>query len=73
MRVGRQRAHRPIDQVALLLTEAVQLVLAEPPLKEGAGVHARAGVALEEHLITTTWVVLATEEVVEPNLVERRG
>jgi hypothetical protein len=72
VRVGRERADPAVDDVALLLAEAVQVVLAEPALEEGTGVHAGAGVALEEHLVAAAGVVLAAEEVVEAHLVERR-
>ena len=56
-----------------LLPEAVELLLGEPALEEGAGVDARGGVALEEDLVAGLAVVLAAEEVVEADLVERRG
>ena len=51
VRVGRQRQRLAADDVALLLAEAVELVLGEPALEEGAGVHAGGGVALEEDLV----------------------
>ena len=68
VRVGRQAATR----VGELLTETVELVLAEPTLEERAGIDARGGVTLEEDLVAPARVVLATEEVVEADLVERR-
>ncbi len=70
VRVGR-------DAVALtagdLLAEAVEVVLAQAPLEEGAGVDAGGGVALEEDLVAAARVVLAAPEVVEADLVERGG
>jgi hypothetical protein len=71
VRVGRQAA----ALVRELLPEAVELPLTEPPLEEGAGVHAGGGVALVEDLVAAAGVVLAAEEVVEADLVEagRRG
>src|SRR5699024_12185580 len=44
-----------------------------PPLEEGAGVHPRRGMALEEDLVAAAGMVLAAEEVVEPDLVEGGG
>ena len=69
VRVGRQpaAAGRP------LLAEPVQLLLRQPPLEERPRVDAGRGVPLEEHLVARLAVVLAPEEVVEPDLVERRG
>ncbi len=69
VRVRRQ----PAAGVRELLPEAVQLLLGEPALEERAGVHAGGGVALEEDLVAAAGVVLAAEEVVEADLVERRG
>ena len=69
MRVGRQ----PAAGVADLLAEAVELVLGQPALEEGAGVDAGGGVALEPDLVAAAGVVLAAEEVVEADLVQRRG
>ena len=71
VRVGRQAA----AGVRELLPEAVQLLLGEPALEEGAGVDAGRGVALEEDLVAGLAVVLAAEEVVEADLVQagRRG
>ena len=73
VRVGRQRADLAVDDVALLLAEAVHLVLGEATLEERARIHAGGGVALEEDLVTAARVVRAAEEVVHPHLVERRG
>ena len=54
-----------------LLAETVHVVLAEPTLEERASVHAGGGVALEEDLVAAAGVVLAAEEVVEADLVQR--
>ena len=59
-------------RVALLLPEAVEIVLAEPTLEVRAGVHAGGGVALEEDVVTAAGMVLAAEEVVVAHFVERR-
>ncbi len=58
-----------------LLAEPIELLLGQPPLQERAGVDARRGVPLEEHLVPGLAVVLAVEEVVEADLVQagRRG
>src|SRR5690348_5323918 len=57
-----------------LAAEVIELRLAEPALEERARVHAGRGVALIEDLVARLAVVLAAEEVVEPDLVEaRRG
>ena len=75
VRVAGDGERRAVDEVRLLLAEAVEPVLADPALEEGAGVHAGGGVPLEEDLVTAAGVVLAAEEVVEADLVEgrRRG
>ena len=59
--------------LGLLLPEPVQVLLGQPALHEGAGVHAGGGVALEEDLVPAAGVVLAAEEVVEADLVQGRG
>ena len=69
VRVGRQAA----AGVAVLLAEAVELIGAEPALQEGAGVDPGGGMALDEHLVAAAGMRLASEEVVEADLVERRG
>ena len=69
VRVRRQ----PAAGVRELLPEAVQLLLGEPALEERAGVHAGGGVPLVEDLVAAAGVVLAAEEVVEADLVERGG
>ncbi len=64
VRVARQTA-------ADLLAELVEVVLGEATLEERTGVDARGGVALEVHGVARLAVVLAAEEVVEPDVVER--
>jgi len=59
--------------LGLLLAEPVQVLLGEPALHEGAGVHPGGGVALEEDLVAAAGMVLAAEEVVETDLVQGRG
>ena len=59
--------------VRQLLAEAVHLAVGEPALEEGARVDAGGGMALEEDLIAAARGVGAAEEVVEADLVERRG
>ena len=56
-----------------LLAESVELVRAHPSLEEAPGVHTGGGMALIEDVVTTAGMVLAAEEVVEPDFVERRG
>ena len=56
-----------------LTPERVEILLAEPALEERTGVDARRSVTLDEDLIAEAAVVLAVEEVVEPDLVERGG
>ena len=70
VRVGRQPRAAPA--VRELLAEAVELRLRDAALEEGPRVHARRGVALEVDLVAAAGVVLAAEEVVEPDLVEAR-
>ena len=55
-----------------LLAEVVELLLGQAALEEGPGVDAGGGVALEVDLVAGLAVVLAPEEVVEADLVERR-
>ena len=69
VRVGRQPGARAA--VRELLAEAVEPVLRQPALEVGAGVDAGGGVALDEDLVAAARVVLAAEEVVEADLVER--
>src|SRR5699024_379432 len=54
------------------LAETVEVRLGETALEERPGIHPRRRVALEVDLVTAAGVVLPTEEVVEPHLVEGR-
>ena len=56
-----------------LLAEAVQLLFTESALEVSTGVHAGGCVALEEDVVAAAGVVLASEEVVQPDLVEGCG
>ncbi len=56
-----------------LETEVVELVISQPPLDIGAGIDAGRRVTLEVHLVARRAVVLAPEEMVEADLVERGG
>ncbi|BCW48803.1 hypothetical protein StoSoilB13_11450 [Arthrobacter sp. StoSoilB13] len=56
----------------LLLAEPVQVLLREAAFHERPGVHARGRVSLEEHLVPARGMVLAAEEMVEPDLVQGR-
>ena len=67
VRVARQAV------TADLHAEMVEVVGREPALEERARVDARRGVSLEVHLVAGLAVVLAAEEVVEADLVERRA
>ena len=69
VRVGGQAAARMRE----LLAESVELLLGQPSLQERAGVDARRRVALEEDLVPGLAVVLAAEEVVEPDLIQAGG
>ncbi len=71
VRVRRQAATR--TGVRILLAEAVELVLAQAALEERSRVDTGGGVALDEDLVAAAGVVLAAEEVVEADLVERRA
>ena len=57
--------------MALLLPEPVEVLLPQPALEVGPGVHARGGVALEVDVVAAAGMVLAAEEMVVPHLVER--
>ena len=70
--VGRERERLAVDDVRLLLAEAVEALCGDAALEVGAGIHAGGGVALEEDLVAAAGVVLATEEVVHAHLVQRR-
>ncbi len=67
-RVGVRREAHATD----LLAEVVQLLLRKATLEEGAAVDSRSGVALDVHVVAGQAVVLAAEEVVEADFVERR-
>ncbi|CKQ18553.1 Uncharacterised protein [Mycobacterium tuberculosis] len=69
VRIGRQ----PAADMAVFLAESVELLGGQPPFEEGARVDSRGSVALDEHLIAAARVRLAAEEVVETDLIERRG
>ncbi len=58
---------------ARLAPEVVELVDAQPALEERPGVDARSGVTLVEDLVAALVAVLATEEMVEADLVQRRS
>src|SRR5690349_9800920 len=68
MRVGAEPLPRPA-----LAPELIELLLRDPTLEERAGVDARGSVALIEDLVAGRAVVLAAEEVVEPDLVQTGG
>src|SRR5699024_2014577 len=55
-----------------LLTEAVELLLAQPALEKGARVETGRGVALEIHQVATVLMIRALEEMIEADVVERR-
>ena len=55
-----------------LATEVVELFLGQPAFEERPRVHTGRGVALDVHLIAEAAIALAAEEVIEPDLVERR-
>ena len=73
VRVGRQRPHPSAHEVAAFLAEPVQVGVVQRPLEVRPGIHAGRGVPLEEDLVAAAHVVRPAEEVVEPDLVERRG
>ena len=68
VRVGREAAAVASD----LPAEVVEVVLGEPAFEEGSGVDAGCGVALVVDVVAGAAVVLAAEEVVEADLVQRR-
>ncbi len=70
---GVRVAGQPVRPLGLLLAEAVELVLAQASLEEGARVHAGGGVPLVEDLVAAAGVVGAAEEVVVADLVESGG
>ncbi len=65
VRVGRQTL--AVD----FLAEIFHLLFADAALKEGAGVNAGGGVALEEHQVTAVLVGRCFEEVVKADVVQR--
>ena len=67
VRVARQAAAAAAD----LLAEVVEVVVGEAALEVRAGVDAGRGVALEVDVVAAAGVVLAAEEVVEADLVQR--
>ena len=68
VRIRRQPASVAPD----LATEVVEVVLGQATFEEGAGVDARSSVALVVDVVAGAAVVLAAEEVVEADLVQRR-
>ena len=67
MRVGAEPSPRG------LTPEVIELILAEPALEKGPRIDAGSGVTLVVDLVTRGAVVLAAEEVVETDLVQRCG
>ena len=67
MRIRRKSA----TGMGKFLAEAIHLMFGQSSFNKCAGVHSWAGMSLEENLISATGMFLATEEVVEPNLIER--
>ena len=67
VRVARESA----PWVAEFLTEAIELVFAQPAFQVRARVRAGGGVALPKDLIGTAWRVRSTEEVVHADFIER--
>ena len=57
----------------LLLPEAVELVFAQASLEKRASVHSGRGVSLIENLVAAASVILTTEKVVVPDLIEGCG
>ena len=55
-----------------LTPEMVELILGQAALEESPGIDAWRGVALVEDLVAGLAVVLAAEEVVEPDFVQAR-
>ena len=72
--------HQPRVRVAAeaaalvqFLAEVLQPRFVEPTFEKRAGVHAGAGVTLEENHVAWEALGAAAEEVVEPDFVQRRG
>ena len=55
------------------LAEPIEVGLGEAPFQEGSGVDPGRGMALEVDVIAGQAVLLAPEEMVEPDLVEGGG
>src|SRR5690606_34801717 len=55
------------------LAEVVQLVFRDAPFEEGAGVHARGGVALEIDQVAAVFFGRGLEEVVEADVIQGRA
>src|SRR5699024_4501966 len=53
------------------LTEAVEVIFIQTAFHVRTCVHARRGVSLEEDLVAARWIVLAAEEVVKANFIQR--
>jgi hypothetical protein len=56
-----------------LLPEVVQLLLGEAPFEKGAGIDARRGMSLDVEQIPAMALARGVEEMVEADVVERRG
>jgi hypothetical protein len=69
VRIRRQ----PAAGVTVFLPEPVEPLSAQPSLQKRARVNPRGRVALDEHLIPAAGMGFAPKEMVEPDLVERRG
>jgi hypothetical protein len=71
VRIGGQ-CPDPVDDVRLLLAEAVEVAPRRArPSRKARAYMPGGGVALEEDVVAAAGVVLAAEEVVHPDLVER--
>src|SRR3954451_24988566 len=56
-----------------LATEVIELLVGQAAFEKRTRVHTRRGVTLDVHLVAAAAVALPAEEVIEPDLVERRG
>src|SRR5699024_9693210 len=65
VRVGGQT----VWSLRFFLTETIELFFSESAFQECACIVTRRGVTLEVDLVASTRMVLATEEVVEPNFI----
>ena len=68
VRVRRQTTLR----TRMLLTETIQIILSQTTLQERTRVHARGSMTLVENLVAALLSVLAVEEVIKTNLIQRR-